>query len=129
MKPKYAVAVLLCLAATSLGQNEPDLLAKYQTELNASPNSSLTHFRLGEIYFQQGSFQSAANELREALNGDLQSRWIETWSHLDLGKIFDATGQRGRAVNEYTQVQRTKDDTRGALEEAAMYQQFPYPHK
>jgi hypothetical protein len=32
---------------------------------------------MGEIHFQQGNFQSAANEFREALNGDLQPPWIE----------------------------------------------------
>jgi len=27
----------------------------------------------------------------------------EVWSHIQLGKIFDITGQRERAVNEYRQ--------------------------
>ena len=128
-KPIYAIAGAFLLAAIALGQNETDLLAKYKNDLKANPNSSITHFRIGEIYFQQSIFQSAANEFREALNGDLQPKWVEVWSRLNLGKIFDATGQRERAVNEYTQAQRTKDDTRGALEEAAIYLQFPYPRK
>jgi tetratricopeptide (TPR) repeat protein len=129
MKPKYAIAVLCCFSAIALGQNDTDLLAKYENDLKASPNSSITHFRIAEIYFQQGNLQSAANEFREALNGDLQPGWIEVWSHLNLGKIFDRTGQRDRAVNEYRQAQRTKDNTRGALEEAAIYLQYPYPQR
>ncbi len=28
-------------------------------------------------------------------------RWTEVWSHIELGRIFDVTGQRERAVNEY----------------------------
>jgi tetratricopeptide (TPR) repeat protein len=79
--------------------------------------------------FQQGNLQSAANEFREALDGDLQPRWIEVWAHLNLGKIFDASGQRDRALNEYKQAQRTSDNTRGALDEAAIYLRFPYPRK
>jgi tetratricopeptide (TPR) repeat protein len=130
MKPKYAMVVLCCcFSATALGQNETDLWAKYEKDLKANRHSSITHFRVGEIYFQQGNFQSAANSFREALNGDLQPKWIEVWSHVNLGKIFDVTGQRERAENEYTQAQRTKDNTRGALDEAELYIQFPYPRK
>jgi len=66
----------------------------------------------------------AANEFREAANGDLQPKWIEVWSHINLGKIFDLTGQRDRALNEYRQAIRTKDDTRGALEEVARSSQI-----
>ena len=55
----------------------------------------------GEIYFQQGNLQSPANEFREALNGDLEPKWTEVWSHLNLGKIFDASGRRERAIDEY----------------------------
>ncbi len=129
MKPQYAIALFFCVAAISAGQNDTDLWAKYEKDLQSNPRASITHFRIGEIYFQQGNPQSAANEFREALNGDLQPKWIEVWSHLNLGKIFDASGQRDRAVNEYKQAQRTKDDTRGALEEAEIYLQFPYPRK
>jgi Tfp pilus assembly protein PilF len=127
MKPKYAIAAICCFSAILLGQNETDLLAKYEKDLKASPSSSITHFRVGEIYFQQGNLQSAANEFREALNGDLQPGWIVAWSHLNLGKIFDSSGQRDRAMNEYRQALRTKDNTRGAQEEAEIYLQFPYP--
>jgi len=35
-------------------------------------------------------------------------------------------GQRERAVNEYKQAERTKDNTQGALEEAAKYLKTPY---
>ena len=39
------------------------------------------------------------NQFREALNGDLKPSWIIVWSHVNMGKIFDATGQRERALN------------------------------
>jgi tetratricopeptide (TPR) repeat protein len=129
MKPKCAIAVIFFLIAAVRGQNETDLWERYKQELKSLPNSSLTHFRIGEIHLQKGNFQSAANEFREALNGDLQPMWVEVWAHLNLGKIFDMTGQRNRAVNEYIQAQRTKDNTRGALDEATLYLQIPYPRK
>ena len=50
---------------------------------------------------ERGDYQSAANEFREALSGDLQPPWIEVWAHVDLGEIYELTGQRDRAVNEY----------------------------
>ena len=79
-----------------------------------------------EVFFLQNNYQSAANDFREALNGDLEPKWTEVWSHINLGKIFDITGQRERAVNEYNLAIRTKDDTQGAQEEAAKYLKTPY---
>jgi tetratricopeptide (TPR) repeat protein len=89
-------------------------------------NSSLAHFRIGEIYLTQGQYQNAANELREALSGDQEPKWTEVWSHVDLGKIFDITNQRERALSEYRLALRTKDNTRGALDEATKFTQAPY---
>ena len=78
------------------------------------------------MYFLQNNYQQAANEFREALTGDLDPKWTEVWSHINLGKIFDITGQRERAVNEYNLAIRTKDDTQGAQEEAGKYLKTPY---
>jgi TonB family protein len=70
------------------------------------PQSSLEHYRLGVAYLEQKNYQSAANEFREALNGDLDPPWTQASSHLQLGRIFEATGQHDRAVNEYRQAQQ-----------------------
>jgi exonuclease VII small subunit len=48
------------------------------------------------------------------------------WSHVNLGKIFDITGQRERAVNEYRQAIQTNDNTQGAINEARDLMQHPY---
>ena len=48
------------------------------------------------------------------------------WSYIQLGKIFDLTGQRERAINEYRRALNTNDNTQGALEEARKYLQTPY---
>ena len=105
-------------------------LSEALTELNkalaVNHNSSLAHYRIADIFFMQRNYQSAANEFRESLNGDGEPRWTEVWSHIMLGKIFDATGQRERAVNEYRQAIQTGDPTQGALDEARKYLEKPY---
>ena len=104
-------------------------LREFQRALEVNRNSSLAHYRIGELFFKQNNFQSAAGEFRSAINGDLDPKWTEVWSHVNLGKIFDVTGQRDRAVNEYKQAIRTHDNTSGAQEEAAKYTAKPYEQK
>jgi aminopeptidase N len=106
-----------------------EALKEYQKALDVSRNSSLAHYRVAEIFFLQNNYQSAANEFREALNGDLDPKWTEVWAHIHLGMIFDITGQRDRAVNEYNHAIRTRDDTQGAQAEAAKYLKQPYQRK
>jgi aminopeptidase N len=107
----------------------PNALREYQKALEVNRNSSLAHYRIGELFFRQNNFQSAANEFRAVINGDLDPRWTEVWAHVNLGKIFDVTGQRDRAVNEYKLAIRTHDNTAGAQAEAARYSTKPYEQK
>jgi len=95
-----------------------EAIKQYQVVLELNRNSSLAHYRIGEVLFKLRNYNAAAAEMREALNGDLEPKWVEVWSHITLGKIFDATGQRDRAVNEYQRALQTNDNTQGALEEA-----------
>jgi len=104
-------------------------LREYQKALEVNRNSSLAHFRIGELFLKQNNYQSAANEFRSAINGDVDPKWTEVWSHIKLGNIFDVTGQRDRAVNEYRQAIRTHDNTGGAQDEAAHYSTKPYEQK
>ena len=103
-----------------------EALQEYQKALQTNRTSSLAHYRIAEVFFLQNNYQSAANEFREALNGDLDPKWTEVWAHINLGKIFDITGQRDRAVNEYNLAIRTKDNTQDAQEEAGKYLKQPY---
>src|SRR5205085_12671247 len=93
-------------------------LSEFNKALEVDKNSSLAHYRIAEVFYLQRNYQAAANAYRESLNGDGEPRWTEVWSHLQLGKIFDTTGQRERAVNEYRQALQTNDNTAGALDEA-----------
>jgi aminopeptidase N len=101
-------------------------LSEYNKALDVNKNSSLAHYRVAEVFFQQHNYQAAANAYRECLDGDGEPRWTEVWSHIQLGKIFDITGQRDRATNEYHQALQTNDNTQGALDEARRYLQKPF---
>jgi hypothetical protein len=106
--------------------NLSEALSEFNKALEVNKNSSLAHYRIAEVFYLQRNYQSAANEYREAINGDNDPRWTEVWSHLGLGKIFDITGQRERAVNEYRQAIQTNDNTQGAMDEARKYLSTPY---
>lgn len=103
-----------------------EAIREYQSALEVKRNSSLAHYRLGEIFFEQRNYQSAANAFREAVNGDQEPKWTMVWSRISLGKIFDITGQRERAINEYRRAIESGDDTQGAQTEAEKYLREPY---
>lgn len=110
-------------------QQQGDLsgaLTEFNKALDLNKNSSLAHYRIAEIFFFQRNYQSSANAYRAALDGDGDPRWTEVWSRIQLGKIFDITGQRERAVGQYRQALQTNDNTFGALEEARKYLQKGY---
>ena len=98
-------------------------MSEFNKALDVNKNSSLAHYRIAEVFFLQHNYQAAANAYRESLNGDGEPRWTEVWSHVQLGKIFDVTGQRERATNEYRQALQTNDNTQGAMDEARKYLQ------
>lgn len=104
-------------------------LDQFNKALEISKNSSLAHYRIAEVFYSQHNYQAAANAYRDSLNGDGEPRWTEVWCHVQLGKIFDVTGQRERATNEYRQALQTKDNTQGALDEARRYLQKPFEQK
>jgi len=120
------VVSALSMAVLGVAQRADDSLEQYAKQLESNPKSSLAHYRIGEIQFLNKNLQSAANAFRRALLGDLEPGWTKVWSHINLGKIFDLTSQRERAILEYKQAQRTQDNTRGALQEAAKYLESPY---
>jgi tetratricopeptide (TPR) repeat protein len=103
-----------------------EAIDQYQKVLKLNKNYSLAHYRIGENLFRLHNYSAAAEEMREALDGDLDPKWVEVWAHLTLGKIFDATGQRDRALHEYQRALQTNDNTQGALDEANRYIQKPY---
>ena len=101
-------------------------LAEYHKALDANPQSSLASYRIAELLFGQHNFQAAVNAYRDCLRGDGEPKWTEVWSHISIGKIFDLTGQRDRAVSEYRLALQTNDNSQGALNEARLRLQKPY---
>jgi hypothetical protein len=106
--------------------NLAESLREFQKALDVNRNSSLAHYRIAEVFYLQHNYQAAANSYRDSLNGDGDPKWTEVWSHIQLGKIFDVTGQRERAVNEYRQALQTGDNTQGALDQARQYINKPF---
>jgi aminopeptidase N len=125
--PDMQVRISIIRGQQLIAQGDtPGAIAEYQKALEANPNSSLASYRIGEALFSQRNYQASANAYRDALRGDDDPKWTEVWSHIQLGKIFDVTGQRDRAVNEYREAIQTNDNTQGALNEARQYLQTPY---
>ena len=125
--PDMSVRVAILRGQQMVAQGDyTGALAEYQKALDANKTSSLASYRIGEVFFLQRNYQAAANAFRDAQRGDNEPKWTEVWSHIELGKIFDITGQRDRAVNEYRQAVQTNDNTQGAINEARKYLQAPY---
>jgi aminopeptidase N len=125
--PDLAVRVAVLRGQQQVAQGDlTAALVEYQKALDANKNSSLAAYRIGEVFFMQRNYQSAANSFRDALRGDGDPKWVEVWSHIELGRIFDVTGQRDRAVNEYRLAVQTNDNTQGAVNEARALMQKPY---
>ena len=105
-----------------------DAIGQYQQALEIQKNNGLAHFRMGEAFFYQKNYQASANAFREAIDAvpDITDKWVEVWSHIYLGKIFDISGQRERAVNEYSKARQTNDDTGGAQGETEKLLAHPY---
>ncbi|HLI76783.1 MAG TPA: M1 family aminopeptidase [Acidobacteriaceae bacterium] len=125
--PDLAVRVAVLRGQQDVAQGDLiGAISEYQKALDNNRGSSLANYRLAEVFMMQKNYQSAANSFRDALRGDNDPRWTEVWSHINLGKIFDITGQRERAVNEYRQAVQTNDNTQGAVNEARALMQKPY---
>jgi hypothetical protein len=125
--PDLQVRVSILRGQQLLAQGDTTgAIEEFQNALKVNPLSSLANYRIGDVLFTQRNYQASANAYRDALRGDAEPRWTEVWSHIQLGKIFDVTGQRDRAVNEYRQAVQTNDNTQGAVNTARAYLMKPY---
>ena len=78
-----------------------EAIQEYQNALDLSPAIRSRISAWARRMFYQKNYQAAANAFRAALGGDLDPKWMEVWSHIYIGKIYDLLGQRERAINEY----------------------------
>ena len=133
---RFGPVALLAFLSTAAGAQSSQQLpapedptgvpAAYQKQLQENPQSSLTYYQIAKVMFAQRRYQASANACRSALRGDGYPSWTKVWSHIQLGGIFDITGQRDRAVMEYKLALKTEDDTRDALDVARSLLQKPY---
>jgi hypothetical protein len=103
-----------------------DATAEFQKALQANSQSSLANYRMGDLLYAQRNYQASVNYYRDSLRGDGEPHWTEVWSHIQIGKIYDLTGQRDRAINEYRQAVLTNDNSQGAVDEAQQWLRQPY---
>ena len=125
--PDLQVRIAILKGQQLVAQGDlPGALTEYQKAIEVNPNSSLASYRIGELLFTQRNYQASVNSYRDSLRGDGDPRWTECWSHIALGKIFDITGQRDRAVNEYRLAVQTNDNTQGCVNEGRQWLQRPF---
>lgn len=103
-----------------------EAMDEFQDAIDLNPVSSLASFRMGEALFELGNVTPAAQNFRNAISGDLVPQWVEVWSYINLGKIYDTRGDHERAVPEYTKAVNTGDDSYGAQAEAQKYIKEPF---
>lgn len=121
------VAVVVRRGIQEIEQNNyVEAESKLRDALKLAPRSSWAAYNLGLLYMKQGNSQKAIDAFTQALNGDLEPRWIEVWSYLFRGNAYDALGQRERAVAEYDKAIETGNDYDGAQGAAMKYKGEPY---
>jgi hypothetical protein len=105
-----------------------EAVRQYQDALNLQATNALASFRMGEAFFYQKNYAASAQAFRNSLDGETDSttKWVDVWAHIYLGKIYDISGDRTRAINEYGKARQTNDDTSGAQAEASRYIKQPY---
>jgi tetratricopeptide (TPR) repeat protein len=129
-------SAFILIAKPSLAQSPQDssssrcsqtkTLPDYENDLKAHPRSSLANYCEGELLLALGGYQASVTAYRASLAGDGDATWTKVWSHIEVGKIFDLTGQRERAVDQYQQALRTGDNTGNAMELARDLLQHPF---
>jgi hypothetical protein len=101
-------------------------LPDYSNDLKSTPHSSLVTYCTAELLLQKRNYQASVNAYRDSLAGDGSPVWTKVWSHIQIGKVFDVTRQRERAVREYQLAIQTGDDTDGAISQARELLEHPF---
>lgn len=93
-------------------------LADYRSDIEASPRNSLAYYCMAELLLKERNYQASVNAYRDSLRGDGVPQWTKVWSYVQMGKIFDLTSQRERAVNEYQLAIASRDNSGDAITRA-----------
>ena len=136
---RYFVEVaimMLAVAAPSFAQisvhgyisdcDQTKALPDYANDLKSTPRSSVARYCIAEFLLEKHAYQASVDAYRDSLAGDGDPTWTKAWSHIQIGKIFDVTGQRERAVREYQLAIETGDNTDGAINQARELLEHPF---
>jgi len=127
LSPDIRVSVSINRGEDYMGQGRfNDAMDEFQDAIDLDPHSSLAAFRMGEAMFELNNTTPAAQNFRNALAGDLKPKWVEVWSYINLGKIYDFRGDHERAIPEYQKAISTGDDSYGAQADAQKYINTPF---
>jgi hypothetical protein len=128
--------VMLAVAAPSVAQisahgyvldcDQNKALSDYANDLQSTPRSSLMRYCIAEFLLEKQNYQASVNAYRDALAGDGDAAWTKVWSHIQMGKVFDITGQRERALREYQLAMETGDNTNGAMDQTRELLEHPF---
>lgn len=94
--------------------------------LRSTPRNSLAKYCTAEFFLEKHNYQASVNAYRDSLAGDGKPVWTKVWSHIQIGKVFDITGQRKRAIAEYQLAIQTGDNTDGAINQARELLEHPF---
>jgi tetratricopeptide (TPR) repeat protein len=97
-----------------------------QAVSKSTPRSSLARYCIAEFLLGKHNYQASVNAYRDSLAGDGNPVWTKVWSHIQIGKIFDVTRQRERAIKEYKLAIQTGDNTDGAINQARELLEHPF---
>jgi tetratricopeptide (TPR) repeat protein len=128
--------MMLAVAAPSLAQirahgylsdcDQAKALTGYADDLKSAPRSSLAKYCIAESLLEKRAYQASVNAYRASLAGDGDPTWTKVWSLIQIGKVFDVTGQRERAVAQYQSAIQTGDNTDGAVDQARELLAYPF---
>ena len=96
------------------------------SDLKSIPRSSLARYCIAEFLLEKHAYQASVDAYRDSLAGDGNPVWTKAWSHIQIGKVFDITRQRERAVAQYQLAIETGDNTDGALNQARELLEHPF---
>jgi tetratricopeptide (TPR) repeat protein len=96
------------------------------SDLKSTPGSSLARYCIAEFLLEKHAYQASVDAYRDSLAGDGNPVWTKAWSHIQIGKIFDITRQRERAVAQYQLAIETGDNTDGAINQARELLEHPF---
>ena len=96
------------------------------SDLKSTPRSSLARYCIAEFLLEKHDYQASVDAYRDSLAGDGNPVWTNVWDHIQIGKIFDITRQRERAVAQYQLAIETGDNTDGAINQARELLEHPF---